>query len=1184
MLFHLLKFEIQYQLKQRALIAFSILFAFLGYTLGSQGFSNKVAFNSNYEINYDVGLLSLGSVFIVMFFAISGFLRDKHHKTDALVFTSSLRKIQFFMSRFLGVYLFSLLTFSACFIGWYLGTQNPALDASRLLDFNVFSYLNTWLLFAAPNLFIVTAIVSSVALLTQNNIATYVSAIGIYGLYFLTALFFNSPLLAGEVNASAETMQMAAIGDPFGLSAFLEQTQFWTPAEKNTQQLALSGYFLANRLFWLGFTSILLFVSYSFFSYKISERKKKSRAIKTEKEIALVPYRIIKAPQYSFKHSWKSFVSQLKMELNAVRKNLPFLAIIGMWIVIVFIEIYSRINQGGTYNESLYPTTSLLVWLIKDPLPYISILAVVFYGGELIWREKETKFDGILYGTPASTSVFFLAKTVALILLPCLLICISILIAIGFQIQLGYEFLDFTTYASLFYFSGVGILFYILLSVFMQSVFPNKYFGTTAVGVFILLFNTSILGIENPLFRIGVLPKVEHTLMNGFSDTVKEFHYYAITWLSLAVILTLVAYKLWQRNSSFSFKNQWINLQKPWKKWQLIALSLLGILFLSSASAVYYNSQVIGNFETSEVILDKREAYERMYKQYDTPRQLIPVDMKTEIHLFPEKEVYTVKVNFVLENRGEIAVENLLITEVIPTLNMQLEKGRLKKDDTIHEVKLFEFETPIQPKERINYSYEIQYTKKGFEQNNNFVKNGTFLMRNNFDPILGYSTSYEVQSAYERSQRNLPKRATALESDNHFHSEDEGYIKIPIETVISTSKEQTAIAPGDLVKQWEEGERNYYQYKIAGNAIPFLAYFSAAYTTTQEEYKGIDIEQYYHQNHDYNVELISESTRQTIDYCQQYFGKFPYNHVRIAEVPGHWRFGGIALPGTIAMVADNLHLIDVSENPDFNLVAKRTIHEVAHQYWGHLLTPKNVDGGGLITEGLAKYTEAVVLEKMYGKKALWQLSKTANQRYFSGRSYATQVENPLYIEQGQSHLLYGKSLISLLALKDLVGEEKMNQAIKNVVDRFKDLDEPQVLSIDLLNEFYQITPKEYHHLIDDWFQKIIRYDLKINYSKTEKLADTSYQTTLNVSVKRFEIFSDSSEEETTINEPISIGFFDKQVQSANKKEILYLKSHHINSNETEIILKTSKKPKFIVIDPYGYRPEKDKVDNVIVVN
>ena len=36
---------------------------------------------------------------------------------------------------------------------------------------------------------------------------------------------------------------------------------------------------------------------------------------------------------------------------------------------------------------------------------------------------------------------------------------------------------------------------------------------------------------------------------------------------------------------------------------------------------------------------------------------------------------------------------------------------------------------------------------------------------------------------------------------------------INVETIISTSNDQIAIAPGSLVKEWVQGDRKYYQYK-----------------------------------------------------------------------------------------------------------------------------------------------------------------------------------------------------------------------------------------------------------------------------------------------------------------------------------------------------------------------------------
>ena len=103
-----------------------------------------------------------------------------------------------------------------------------------------------------------------------------------------------------------------------------------------------------------------------------------------------------------------------------------------------------------------------------------------------------------------------------------------------------------------------------------------------------------------------------------------------------------------------------------------------------------------------------------------------------------------------------------------------------------------------------------------------------------------------------------------------------------------------------------------------------VAYFSANYKTKKVAYKGISIEQYFDEAHAFNIEEIENSTKQTLNYCEENFGNYAFDHVRIAEVPSHWSFGGFAHPGVISMVEDRLYLADVRNDETFNLVAKRT--------------------------------------------------------------------------------------------------------------------------------------------------------------------------------------------------------------------------------------------------------------------
>ncbi|CAM1369609.1 M1 family aminopeptidase [Tenacibaculum xiamenense] len=1179
-LFNLILFETKFQLKQRAFIGFSIVFLYFGYLISSQGaIASNLDFNSVYEITSKVALLSLGVVFAIMFFSVSGLLREKQHKMEALIYSSPISKKDFFISRFIGVFIPSVIVFSMSLLGLFLGYTLSGLTPDRLQSFQLTKYVLSWGVYVLPNVFICTSIIASISMLTKNSLATYVSAIVIYISYFLCAMFFNSPIMANAVSPSPENMMVASLLDPFGISSFYEQTLYWTPADKNSKIIAVSGLLLGNRLLWIAMAFVFMYLTYCFFSFKEGNRKIKKQKVQKEHTNS-TSYKNIR-PQLGFYSSLKSFGSVLKLELSSIFKSTPFLVIILLWIVVFTMEVYTRIYESGPYNESLYPTTSILLEIVEIPLQLLSLILIVFFSGEVIWRENSEKINQLVYVTPTSNYVFFIAKFLAVFLLPLVLLMISIVGSIVFQLMFSYGTVEINLYMNRFYFVVNSFSFYLFLAFFIHSIASNKYLGMAILTMCIVIFATPLsgmIGLELPIFKLGRLPKVAYSDLYGYGDNLKMFNYYALVWGTLGGLLAVLSFKLWKRGVEFGFNQSKILLRKKWSSWHKFTVGLLSVLLIISIGLVYYNTHIASTYIDSAQELDLRENYERKYKKYDVKRQLIPRDLKFDVQIYPDERKYSISAAYVLENKGEQPLKELLVSEIIPTHRMKIEGATLRIYDSIHNVRIFEFKKELKQGERIKYSYSLEYENKGFETNRSIVKNGSFIKRDNFDPILGYSSGYEIQNAQERKERGLPL-IKANHNKTHIHLENEHYEKLVFETVVSTQSNQIAIAPGDLIKKWKEGGRNYYHYKVSEKSAPFIAFISGDYELKKDDFQGIQIENYYHSNHSSNISDIEHFTKETIGYCQDNFGEFPSNHVRIAEIPNHFRFGGIAFPGTIVMVEDKLYLID-SHSTNFNVVAKRTIHEIAHQYWGHTLTPKSVDGGGLITEGFCKYTEAVIMEKLFGKQILWQLNEQANNRYFSGRSYAEVEEVPIYLENGQGHLIYGKACMAFTALKELIGTDTLNRAIKTLLNTHKNDVEPKVTSLDLLEALYEVSPKEYHKLIDDWFKRIITYDLTIENVETVKLNSIEFKTKLTVKAKRFEQQIGGKMLEIAIDEPILIALFNDHPSMARPEDTLYLKHHLINKSSQEITIITKKKPSFVAIDPYGTRVEERRVDNL----
>jgi len=1179
----LLQFEVFYQLKQRAFPIFAILFLALGVFVGRQGFASKgVNFNSVFQVYFHTSIFTLGSVFIIMFFAISAMLRDKQHNMESLIFSSSIKKSHYFWSRFIGTFLFSALAFSPFLIGYIFGNYFSSLDPERLGDFRLMTYLQPWFYIVLPNIFICSTIVFSVSTITKNSTATYVSAVFIYMLYFVSSIFLNSPLMAQAVPASPESMAIAALADPFGIAAFFEQTQYWTAFQKNTQLLSFSGLFLWNRFVWIVVSIGILLGTYGLFSFRKISKKVKKEPIQKKEEVQLLTYQPKKG-LYNFKAQKTAFFSLLKLEIKSVFKSLPFIAVLLMWLFIVFSELYSTVISGGEYGVSVYPFTNQLIDLIVDPLTIFSLILIVFYSSEIVWKERSANFNNIIDAVPVKNGVFFSSKFSALVLLPMLLITSGILMCMIFQIGLNYTNFELSLYASLYYHYGVQLVVFSMIALFVNSLAKSKYLGMGIFGLIVMLsLKSGMLGLEHPLTSLGFMPRATYNNMDGFNSASSLFDHLAIYWLGLGFLLVFISFKVWNRgvitNISFKLKE----LKQGWATIQKVTFTLCMLLFIGAGSLVFYNVNIVSDYETSNDNLDFSENYERKYKKYESLERPYLTSRKTEVAIYPEQRMYTVMADYMLKNKSEEPLSEIFITERVSLKNIKIGNARLVEHDTFSGTYLFKFDKPLLPNDSVRYTYKLKSELKGYDTNRTIVNNGSYIGHRNFEPVLGYGSGLEITSRIERQKRGLPKRIVEYNSAAHIVLDDVKNEKISFETIVSTDSDQTAISSGSLLKEWSENNRNYYHYKASDKILPAVAYFSSKYKTKKTTYKGISIEQYYDVNHNFNIEEIENSVKHTLDYCQENFGAYAFDHVRIAEIPSHWPFGGFAHPGVISMVEDRLYLSDVSNEEIFNVVAKRTIHEVSHQWWGHTLSAKPIAGGSLFVEGFAKYTEAVVLEKMYGKRALYELTDNARRRYFSGRSFDGAIEPSVYMVTDQGYISYGKALTVMLALRDLIGEKQVNIVLKTITDRHRFINKLEANSIELLAEIYKVTPIKQHALINDWFKKVITYDLGIEESSYKKLINGTYEVTVKVKAKRFETMDSGEVKQISIDEPIKIGVFTTHPSIVkDDSSILYYESNQINKEMTEIKIIVKEKPKYISIDPYGTRSDENLVDNVI---
>ena len=57
---------------------------------------------------------------------------------------------------------------------------------------------------------------------------------------------------------------------------------------------------------------------------------------------------------------------------------------------------------------------------------------------------------------------------------------------------------------------------------------------------------------------------------------------------------------------------------------------------------------------------------------------------------------------------------------------------------------------------------------------------------------------------------------------------------VNLTTTISTAPDQTAVAPGSLIKTWKANGRNYFNYKLDHKSLNYYSFISAKYEVARK--------------------------------------------------------------------------------------------------------------------------------------------------------------------------------------------------------------------------------------------------------------------------------------------------------------------------------------------------------------
>lgn len=1094
MWYNIFKFELQYRLKRPdtyVFFLFILLFSIVGVDFIFQG-SDMGLMKKNSPLVIAKTMGAITGLFMILASMIMGVsvLRDFEYNIESLIFITPINKKDYLLGRFLGAFTVLFFAFTGILFGMMLGELMPWHNPDDLLAFNAFIYVKTFLMITLPSLFFGAALFFVTGALTRNLVVVYTQGIFVFVIFMLTKAITND--------------FWQAILDPFSLTTMSFATESWPAVDKITQSIPVFNVLLYNKLSWISLGVLSLIYGYKKFNFNVV-REKKSK--KNQKLVVKNTNKVIEVviPEAKKEYGLLSKLTQLKQftwfYFISICKQSSFWGIVICGMVIILIN---SVNLGTVYGVDSLPTTYFIVEELKETSMFFFIAILVFYSGELVWKERGAKLDLIYDAIPVSSFIQLLGKYIGLNLIYIVLMFALIISGIIFQTVSGYYKYEFNVYFTGFFVEILPFLaLYTCIAFFIQSVINNKFVGIMLVIVyFITNVAIGLLGYNHDLYFFGGSTLGTYSDMNGYGHLLKPYliikSYWFLFALLLLVIGSLVTVRGTETNLLKRIKASRYRLSKPLFKLASIVL----ITFITLGCFIFYNTNIINTYLTNAKATEFRVAYEKELKQFEYIPQPKIVDVNLQLELYPATQDYTVEGYFILKNTNKVDISSVHIQKLLErniTLDSVSFEGGFTTDNQYKkfDYSIFKLNTALKPGDSVKMYFKQSFTTKGFESGNgnvNINKNGTFF--NNTDlPTIGYTKKYELNDTNERKDYNLPARFNRAEREDvnelvnaRNGSDSDG---INFEMVIGTSKEQTALVPGDLLKQWTENNRNYFHYKMKQPMINFYAIVSATYEIKKDTWmanqhasKPVDLEIYYHKKHRYNIERMMASMKVSLKYYSKNFSPYQYQQLRIMEFPRFSKYAQ-SFPGTIPFSEAIGFVLDIDDKKDVDMAFYVTAHEIAHQWFAMQVEAANVKGQYFILETLSQYAAMMVLKQEYSEEKLLQFLEVQKEDYKNGQNRESVNEPPLALVENQDYVYYAKGAINMYRFQKAIGEKQVNKALKRFLEDWNTIDgklkintNRYATSKDLLKYFREVTPAAHQQLIIDLFEKVRPLELR----------------------------------------------------------------------------------------------------------
>jgi ABC-type transport system involved in multi-copper enzyme maturation permease subunit len=498
-------------------------------------------------------------------------IRDFRIGVDPLIFSKPVSRAEYLLGKFCGNF-FVLVCCQACFALTPLLLQAFSTKGMIVLPPRALPYFQHFFFFVVISSLALAAVFFTVGTLTRNVKIVYGLAVSFYPLY-----------IAWQVTMKGLPSRWRIALDPLLFNVGADNWRGRSADLLNHLTVSYDSNMITNRALMVAASLICLTILYIRFSITERARTKAQgnqisileltprverlyndresfdaahirQVVEAADGIEAVAGKQIAIPQVNiatqgWRTGFQQFQAALGVEFRLLRAERSLIVVAPLIMFLCGVELAAyKVVPDISYSAAYASRTanSLLLFLFG---------IAVFYAGETMHRDRESRIEPVLWSVPAPNFALLLSKFSATLLLSISLITAVALTAIGVQLYKGHAPLELQTYLKTYALILVpSIIFMVAASVALNVLLRDKYLAYAAsLAIGGGFYYLSSQGHNNRLYN-PVLYQLwtPSELLNG-GNSLTRILFHRIYGLSLSVFLLALALLFFERKSTKGF-------------------------------------------------------------------------------------------------------------------------------------------------------------------------------------------------------------------------------------------------------------------------------------------------------------------------------------------------------------------------------------------------------------------------------------------------------------------------------------------------------------------------------------------------------------------------------------------------------------------------------------------------------